>query len=167
MMSLGAGAVISKSTKQRINGKSSTDNEIIAVNDFMGPVLNTMYFMEAQGHNVKQNIMFQDNQSNMKFMINGKKLSTKRSKHISVKYFFMHDVIKHGDMSLGYCSTGDMWADVLTKPVQGEAFKKMRSKLMNMPEVYVKDDHPIVKVPSSAPKSTGVIFLLKDRSDQE
>ena len=60
MISLGAGAVTSKSTKQRINGKSSTENETTAVDNFKGPVLNTMYFMEAQGHNVKQNIMFQD-----------------------------------------------------------------------------------------------------------
>ena len=60
MMSRSAGAVISRSMKQRINGKSSTDSESIAVDHFMGPVLNTMYFMEAQGHNVKQNIMFQD-----------------------------------------------------------------------------------------------------------
>ena len=122
MMSLGAGTIINKSMKQRINGKSPTYNKTIAVDDFMGPVLNTMYFMEAQGHNVKQNIMFQDNQSNMKFMINGKKLSTKRSKHISVKYFFMHDVIKHGDMSVEYCPTGDMWAYVLTKPLEGQPF---------------------------------------------
>ena len=48
MMSLGAGAVISKSTKQRINRKSSTDIETIAVDDFMGQVLNTLYFIEAQ-----------------------------------------------------------------------------------------------------------------------
>ena len=109
-MSLGAGSVISKSIKQRINGKSSTDNETIAVDDFMGPVLNTMYFMEAQGHNIKQNIMFQDNQSNMRLMINGKKSSTKQTKHLNVKYLFMHDVIKRGDMSVEYCPTGNMWA---------------------------------------------------------
>ena len=45
MMSLDAGAVISGSRKQRINGKISTDNETVAVDDFMGPVLNTLYFM--------------------------------------------------------------------------------------------------------------------------
>ena len=63
--------------------------------------------------------MFQDNQSNMRFMTNGKELSTKRTKHINVRYLFMHDVIKRGDMSVDYCPTGDMWANVLTKPLQG------------------------------------------------
>ena len=51
-MSLDAGAVVSKSMKLRINGKIWTDNERIAVDNFMGPVLNTLYFMESQGYNV-------------------------------------------------------------------------------------------------------------------
>ena len=38
MVSLGAGAVISKSMKQRINGKSSTNNETITVDKVMGLV---------------------------------------------------------------------------------------------------------------------------------
>ena len=61
--------------------------------------------------------MSQDNQSNLKPMVNGKKSNTKQTKHVNVKYFFMHDVIKCGDMSVGYYPTGDMWADVLTKPL--------------------------------------------------
>ena len=43
MMSLDAGAVISGSRKQRINGKISTDNELIGTDDFMGTVLKTPY----------------------------------------------------------------------------------------------------------------------------
>ena len=117
MISLGAGAVISKSTKQRINGKISTDSEIIAVNDFMGEVLNTLYFMGAQGYNMAHNIMFQDNQSNTRRMLNGKRSSTKQTKHMNVKYFFMTDVIKRGDMSVENCLTGDMGAAVLTNPL--------------------------------------------------
>ena len=42
MMPLGAGAVISKSQKQRTNGKSSADNATIAVDDFMWLVLNSL-----------------------------------------------------------------------------------------------------------------------------
>ena len=77
-----------------------------------------------------------------------------RKKHLNVKYFFMHDFIKRGDMSVEYCPTGDMLADVLTKPLQGPAFQKMRSKLMNTPEIYVEDATLIT--PSSVPESTGV-----------
>ena len=94
--------------------KISTYNETIAVDDSMGVVINTIYFMEAQGYNMTHNIMFQDNQRNMRLMLNGKRSSTKQKKHMNVKYFFITYVIKRGDMSREYCPTGDMWADVLT-----------------------------------------------------
>ena len=90
----------------------------------------------------------------MRLMINGKKSSTKQTKYLNVKYFFMHDVIKRGDMSVKYCPTGDIWADVLTNPLQRQAFQKMHSKLTNMTELYVVDETLIT--PSSALKSTGV-----------
>ena len=127
-MALGTGAVISRSMKERINRKSSSDNETIAANDFMGLVLNTLYFMETQGYNVTQNIMFQDNQSNMRLMLNGKRSSNKRTKHMNVKYLFMNDAIKRGEMYVKYYPTGDMWADVLTKPLQRQAFCRIHSK---------------------------------------
>ena len=140
MMPLGAGAIISKSMKQRTNGKISTDNETIAMDDFMWAVLSTLYFIEAQCYNMPQNIMFKDNQSNMRLMLNGKRSSTKWTKNMDVKYFFMTNVIKCGDISMEYCPTGDTWANVLTKPLQGQAFCKMCSKITNTPEVYVEDE---------------------------
>ena len=39
MVSMGAGTIKSGSWKQSINGRSSMDNNIIGVNDIMGPVL--------------------------------------------------------------------------------------------------------------------------------
>ena len=51
-----SGGMMSLGAEQRINGKIPTDNERIAVDNFMGPVLNTMHFMEAQGHNVTYRI---------------------------------------------------------------------------------------------------------------
>ena len=59
---------------------------------------------------------------------------------IDVKYFFATDVINRGEMSVEYCPSEEMWADVLTKPLQGAPFRKMRSKLMNMPEHYIDPD---------------------------
>ena len=43
-------------------------------------------------------------------------------------------------MIVEYCPTEEMWADILTKPLQGAPFRKMRSVLMNMPEHYVDPD---------------------------
>ena len=80
IMSFGGGAVISGSRKQKLNGKSSTDNEIIGVDDFMGQILYTLYFMRAQGYDVTHNILFQDNQSCMQLLINGRASGSKKVK---------------------------------------------------------------------------------------
>ena len=52
MMSLGAGTVISRSKKQRTNGKILMENKLIGVDDSMGSVLNTIYCKNAQGYDM-------------------------------------------------------------------------------------------------------------------
>ena len=41
-----------------------------------------------------------------------------------------------GDLEIRYAPTGDMWSDVLTKPLQGQYFKRIRAQLMNVSENY-------------------------------
>ena len=45
IMSPGAGSITSSSWKQNINRQISTEKKIIVVNDIMGPVLWTLYFV--------------------------------------------------------------------------------------------------------------------------
>jgi hypothetical protein len=40
---------------------------------------------------------------------------------------------------LRYCPTDIMWADVLTKPLQGQKFRDMRAFLQNCPRDYDDD----------------------------
>eukprot|EP00957_Ditylum_brightwellii_P048284 3664415-Ditylum_brightwellii.AAC.1 len=51
-MSLGEGLIFSSSTKQKLNTKSSTETELIAVDDTMPHILWITYFLECQGYNV-------------------------------------------------------------------------------------------------------------------
>ena len=80
--------------------------------------------------------MYQDNKSAILLESNGKMSSSKSTKHIHVSFFYIKDVIEHGDMSVEYCPTGEMWEDILTKPLQGISFKKTRAMLMNCPMEY-------------------------------
>ena len=57
------GAIHTGSTKQKLNTRSSTEVEIVGVDDLMPQVLWTRYFMEAQGYKVSDNIVYQDNES--------------------------------------------------------------------------------------------------------
>jgi hypothetical protein len=47
--------------------------------------------MEAQGYKVNENIVYQDNQSAILLERNGKASSSKRTKHINIRYFFVTD----------------------------------------------------------------------------
>jgi hypothetical protein len=65
--------------------------------------------------------------------------SSKCTKHIKAKYFFIKHYYDSGDICLRYCPTEQMWADVLTKPLQGMKFRQMRAMLMNCPIAYSED----------------------------
>ena len=61
---------------------------------------------------------------------NGKALSSKRTKHINVRYFFITDQISKGEVQVEWCPTKDMVADFMTKPLQGSVFRKFRDLIM-------------------------------------
>ena len=71
--------------------------------------------MEAQGYNIKQNILFQDNQSEIK-MKNGKKLCNGNSSHTNIHYLFAKDQVELSNMSIAYCITEHMLVDFLQSP---------------------------------------------------
>ena len=70
---------------------------------------------------------------------NGRVSSSKRTKHIKAKYFLIKDYYESGEIDLRYCPTDVMWADVLTKPLQGQKFRDMRAFLQNCPKDYDDD----------------------------
>ena len=86
-LSMGRGFPITTSTKQKLNTRSSTEAELVGVDDLMPAICWTRYFMEAQGYNVTENIVYQDNQSAILLERNGKASSSKRTKHINIRYF--------------------------------------------------------------------------------
>ena len=49
--SLGKGVIYGTSTRQKINTKSSTEAELVGVNDVMPQILWTRYFLDAQAAN--------------------------------------------------------------------------------------------------------------------
>ena len=139
-MTLGKGATTSTSTKQKVNVRSSTEGELVGADDALPQAIWSKYFIEAQGHTVDNNIMFQDNKSCMLLETNGKFLSSKRTKHINNKYFLITDKIAQGDLQLEYCPTDKMWADRHTKPKQGVAFREDRAMTMNCLVDYFEDE---------------------------
>jgi len=87
-------------------------------------------FLEYQGYRVGPALIYQDNQSAITLARKGKSTSP-RTRHVNIRYFFVHDRINSGEVAVEYLSTDDMLADVLTKPLQGGRFKKLRDRLLN------------------------------------
>ena len=131
ILTLGKGAVTSVSTKQKVNTRSSTESELVGVDDVVAKILWTKQFMEAQGFKVKLNIVYRDNTSSMKLEQNGKSSSGKRTRHFNNKYFYITDLIKRNEMKIEYCPTDKMWADYMTKPLMGSKFKSFWKWIMN------------------------------------
>ena len=135
-MTLGKGAIASSSRKQKINTKSSTETELVAVDDKIGDILWMRYFLESQGYTIEENILYQDNMSTLSLEKNGRISGSGRTKHIKAKYYLVKDKYESKEIDLKYCPTERMWADVLTKPLQGNKFREMHSFLMNCPLDY-------------------------------
>eukprot|EP00957_Ditylum_brightwellii_P083233 6328183-Ditylum_brightwellii.AAC.1 len=84
VMSMGGGAEYLSSIKQKLNTKSSTETEVVGVDDMMPQIIWTRYFLMAQGYCVTDNVLLQDNKSGIKLERNRKKSSSKRTRHINI-----------------------------------------------------------------------------------
>jgi len=125
-MTMGEGCMQTMSRKQKLNSRSSTEAELIGVDDAVTQMLWTRLFMEEQGYPIKENILYQDNKSCILLAKNGRASAGKRSRAINIRYFFITDQVEKGHIKIEYCPTDDMWADFQTKAVQGDKFRKLR-----------------------------------------
>ena len=107
-LSLGRGFTIVSSTKQKLNTRTYTENELMGADDFMQAICWTQYFLTAQGYRVFDNMLFQDSRSSILLENNLKPLIRKRTKHKNIRYIFITDRVAQVDVSLVLCPTGDM-----------------------------------------------------------
>ncbi len=128
-LTMGLGFPISSSGKQKLNTCSSTESKLVGVNNLMSLIVWSRNFLKAQGYTVVDNILHQDNRSAILLERNGKMSSGKRTKHIAIRYFFVTDRIRAGEISPKWCPMGEMITDFLTKLLQGAMFWKFRDLL--------------------------------------
>ena len=128
-ITVGSGFFYVASTKQKLVAKSSTEAELIGVSDGLSQVLWVRNFLLEQGYTIGPAIVWQDNKSTLAIMEKGRSTSS-RTKHINVRYFFITDRVKTGEVSSKYKPTEYMVADLLTKPVQGELFRYLRGIML-------------------------------------
>ncbi len=100
-------------------------------------------------------LLYQDNMSAILLETNGRASSSKRTKHIKVKYFFIKDKVDQGEITIEHCPTEQMWTDINTKPKQGLVFRVFRGHVMGIPANYKDSDYegrvPLTPVVSMLP----------------
>ena len=126
---IGKGPVFAKSAKQKLVSKSSTESELIALSDSLSQVIWTRDFLIHQGYKIGPATVYQDNMSTIALAEKGRSTS-ERTRHINIRFFFVKDRIGSGEVAIEYLPTRDMIADVLTKPLQGDLFFRMRDALL-------------------------------------
>ena len=76
---------MSFSRGHKLNGRSSTEAELIGIDDTIPSMMWGKYFIEAQGYTVEHNILYQDNKSTILLVTNGRMSSS--SEHIKRSFF--------------------------------------------------------------------------------
>jgi hypothetical protein len=121
--------VFFKSNKQKLNTKSSTEAELVAISDVLPQALNTAYFLEEQ---LKQQVipkLYQDNKSTIAMVKNGRAIA-ESTRHINIRYFFISDYVQQKLIDIEHLGTKEMVADYYTKPLQGDDFVRHRDYIM-------------------------------------
>jgi hypothetical protein len=132
LMTFAKGAVASSSNKMKCNTKCSMETELISLADKLMDIIWMRYFVKCQGYNIDEYVVYQDNMSALLLEKNGRVLSSRRTKHIKVKYFSIKVYYDAGKINIKFCPTDKMWADVLTKSLQGQALIQLNIRLINI-----------------------------------
>lgn len=125
------GPIFLKSSKQKLHARSSSEAELLALDDGFMHLLWLRQVMDFLGYPQSPAIVYQDNKSTICVCETGHSKNGKL-KHMAVRYYFIHGQITANIVKLKYCKTSQMVADILTKPLTGLLFNVFRKRLLNL-----------------------------------
>ena len=133
-MTMVIGGAYMQSIKQKLNTKSSTEAELGGVDDVLTQFIWNRYLLKEQGHIIQDNVIYQDNKSAIRLYKNGRQSSSKRTRHINIRYYFITHRFMKKEASVEFCPTFDMIGDYLTKALQGSQFHRFRNIVLGIHE---------------------------------
>ena len=123
------GTNLAISRKQRILASSSTEAELIAIEEILQYAIFAKEIISEMVDKEVRVKIYEDNMSTINLCKNGKSNNIS-TKHIKKKYFVIKEYLDEGSLYLEHLSTEDMVADLLTKPLIGTKFIKFRDMLL-------------------------------------
>jgi hypothetical protein len=127
VLMMNGGPIFWKSKKQPIVSLSSAESELIALTSAAKEAIWFNRLIKEVTGKDQPFQMLEDNQSTIKFCKNFK--LSERTKHIEVRYYFVKEKLEKKELSINYCPTEEMTADILTKPLNSIAFARHRKGL--------------------------------------
>jgi len=124
------GPIEAKSARSRNNHVGSMMYELDALHHMINGPIFIRELLEDIGYPQGPVIVFEDNKALIDLIKRGK-ISTGVTRHIAAKYYYAKDLIIQGIIILRHCPTKLMIADILTKHMGGQDFKRMSERLRN------------------------------------
>ena len=140
VVTIGLGPVMTKSIKSKIIAKSSTEDELIALSEFVDKVDGVRDFILSLGLKTgpamldmkeRPAIVYQDNKSTIALVKQSALGGKDRKQHLKVRRLLVKELVDSGKVCVRYVPTTAMIADILTKPLQGNLFRRLRSAVSN------------------------------------
>ena len=124
------GPITYKSRRQKSVALSSFGAELMALGDalqdalWIRRVLSNCSLLSEEA-----TVIYEDNQGTIAVSKQDPGSVSSKTKHIAVRYFFVREHVECGDITVIYCCTEEMVADIFTKPLGATKFKKFREML--------------------------------------
>ena len=125
---LGGALVNWSCRKQQSVSLSSTEAEYVALSEACQEVIVLRRLLSSIGKPAENATMiYEDNQSAIK-LVNADRV-TRRSKHIETRHHYVRELQQKQEISVQYCPTEHMIADILTKPLGPHKIRDFRTGL--------------------------------------
>ena len=123
--------IIWSSRKQTITAQSTVEAEYVALSEASKQIAWVSQMLEELGIKYEKPIkMNEDNQGTIALTNNP--ILSRRSKHIDIKYHYIREQVRNGLITLSYCPTTEMIADILTKSLAKPIMENLRGKMSLM-----------------------------------
>jgi hypothetical protein len=109
--------------KQSLTCKSAAEVELVCLSDRAGKAIWTRNFLIAMHLTVISTTIHEDNSAVIDLISRGHS-NFDRTRHIDIRFFWLHDMVMNSIVSLQWIKSEDQVADSLSKPTAGKLFSK-------------------------------------------
>ena len=126
---LAGGPIVWKSTLQKTVATSTAEAELVALTSAAKEAIHLRLMLSELGFPQEgPTVIWEDNQACIAMTVNP--VHPQKSKHMDIAYFFTRERVASGEIVAMYIATEHQLADILTKPLVGHRFKRLRNILL-------------------------------------